>query len=176
MMVGYVWDLGFFEYWDVVGIEVGIVVVEVEGESVVVWVKEMVVVGYISFYKCEGGQLKYYNIVNKVYEVKFGMESFIILDNYCDQVLVFKNSEVIFYDIGDGVLNFEFVSFYNLIGEGVFRGMNEVIQIVEDGDWKGLVIGNNVINFSVGVNLMMIGMMVFQQEFDQLNMVVNFFQ
>jgi len=176
MTAGYAWDLGPFEYWDAVGIEAGIAAAEAEGESVAAWVKEMVAAGHTSFYKREGGQLKYYNIANKAYEVKPGTESFIILDNYRDQAPVFKNSEVILHDIGDGVLNLEFVSPHNSIGEGVLRGMNEAIQIAEDGDWKGLVIGNNATNFSVGANLMMIGMMAFQQEFDQLNMAVNLFQ
>ncbi|MEZ4986622.1 MAG: enoyl-CoA hydratase/isomerase family protein [Saprospiraceae bacterium] len=58
----------------------------------------------------------------------------------------------------------------------MLRGINEAIQIAEDGDWKGLVIGNNATNFSVGANLMMIAMLAYQQEFDQLNMAVNLFQ
>lgn len=57
----------------------------------------------------------------------FGVEEFIILDNYWDNILVFKNVEVLFYDIGDGVLCFEFISLYNVMGEGVLRGINEVI-------------------------------------------------
>jgi 3-hydroxyacyl-CoA dehydrogenase len=65
---------------------------------------------------------------------------------------------------------------HNTIGEGVLRGINEAIQIAEDGDWKGLVIGNNATNFSVGANLMMIAMLAYQQEFDDLNMAVNLFQ
>jgi 3-hydroxyacyl-CoA dehydrogenase len=70
----------------------------------------------------------------------------------------------------------EFTSAHNTIGEGVLRGINEAIQIAEEGDWKGLVIGNNATNFSVGANLMMIGMLAYQQEFDELNFAVNFFQ
>lgn len=176
MTAGYAWDLGPFEYWDAVGIEAGIAAAEAEGENIADWVKEMVAAGHTSFYKREGGQLKYYNIGKKAYEVKPGTESFIILDNYRDQAPVFKNSEVILHDIGDGVLNLEFVSAHNSIGEGVLRGMNEAIQIAEDGDWKGLVIGNNATNFSVGANLMMIAMLAYQQEFDQLNMAVDLFQ
>ena len=65
MTAGYAWDLGPFEYWDAVGIEAGIAAAEAEGESVAAWVKEMVAAGHTSFYKREGGQLKYYNIANK---------------------------------------------------------------------------------------------------------------
>lgn len=87
----------------------------------------MVVVGYMQFYKCEGGVKKYYDFEFKGYKVVLGVEEFIIFDNYCDCVLVMKNNEVVLYDIGDGVFCLEFVSFYNFIGEGVFCGMNEVI-------------------------------------------------
>lgn len=176
MTAGYAWEIGPFEYWDAVGIATGIEAAEAEGETVADWVKEMVAAGHSSFYKREGGHLKYYNIATKAYEVKPGTESFIILDNYRDQSPVFKNSEVVVHDIGDGVLNLEFVSAHNSIGEGVLRGINEAIQIAEEGDWKGLVIGNNGTHFSVGANLMMIGMLAYQQEFDQLNMAVNLFQ
>lgn len=96
----------------------------------------MLAAGHSSFYKREGGQLKYYDIAQKAYVVKPGTESFIILDNYRDQAPVFKNSEVILHDIGDGVLNLEFISAHNSIGEGVLRGINEAIQIAEEGDWK----------------------------------------
>lgn len=176
MKAGYAWEIGPFEYWDTVGIETGIEAAEAEGYTVAAWVHDMVKAGHDSFYKREGGQLKYYDIKKQAYVVKPGTESFIILDNLRDQKPVFKNSEVILHDIGDGVLNLEFISAHNSIGEGVLRGMTEAIQIAEDGDWKGLVIGNNDTNFSVGANLMMIGMLAYQQEFDQLNMAVNLFQ
>ncbi|WP_020535474.1 3-hydroxyacyl-CoA dehydrogenase/enoyl-CoA hydratase family protein [Lewinella cohaerens] len=176
MTAGYAWEIGPFQYWDAVGIEAGIEAAEAEGQTVAQWVKDMLAAGHSSFYKREGGQLKYYDITQKAYVVKPGTESFIILDNYRDQAPVFKNSEVILHDIGDGVLNLEFISAHNSIGEGVLRGINEAIQIAEDGDWKGLVIGNNATNFSVGANLMMIGMLAYQQEYDQLNMAINLFQ
>jgi 3-hydroxyacyl-CoA dehydrogenase len=54
--------------------------------------------------------------------------------------------------------------------------MNDAIRIAEEGNWKGLVIGNNSTNFTVGANLMMIGMLAYQQDFDQLNIAVNLFQ
>ncbi|NRB50765.1 MAG: 3-hydroxyacyl-CoA dehydrogenase/enoyl-CoA hydratase family protein [Saprospiraceae bacterium] len=176
MKAGYAWDFGPFEYWDLIGIEEGIKQAEAEGETVAAWVKEMVAAGHTTFYKREGGQKKYYNIDSKSYEAIPGAEEFIILDNYRDNAPVFKNAEVLLHDIGDGVLCLEFTSPYNAMGEGVLRGMNEAIQIAEEGDWKGLVIGNNGTNFSVGANLMMIGMLAYQGDYDQMDMAVNLFQ
>jgi 3-hydroxyacyl-CoA dehydrogenase len=83
---------------------------------------------------------------------------------------------VVLHDIGDGVLCLEFRSKANSIGEGVLRGINDAIQIAEEQGWRGLVIGNNATNFSVGANLMMIAMLAYQQEWDELNFGVNYFQ
>jgi len=176
MRAGYAWEMGPFEYWDAVGIRQGIELAEAQGEKIAAWVREMLAAGYTSFYKREGGVRKYYDITSKNYKPIPGSDSFIILDNYRDRAPVHTTSETVLHDIGDGVLCLEFTSAHNTIAEGVLRGINEAIQIAEEGDWKGLVIGNNATNFSVGANLMMIGMLAYQQEFDELNFAVNFFQ
>ena len=176
MKAGYAWELGPFEYWDIIGLKKGIELAEAQGETIADWVKEMLDAGNESFYKREGGRQLYYDQESKSYKVVPGTDQYIILDNYRDQAPVFKNSEVVLHDIGDGVLCLEFTSPHNAIGEGVLRGMNEAIQIAEEGDWQGLVIGNNATNFTVGANLMMIAMLAYQQEFDELNMAVNLFQ
>ena len=136
----------------------------------------MVAAGITSFYKREAGQQYYYDIPAKGYKPVKGTEDFIILDNYRDQKPVHTTSETILHDIGDGVLCLEFTSKMNAIGEGILVGINDAIRIAEEGDWKGLVIGNNATNFTVGANLMMIAMMAYQQEFDELNMAINMFQ
>ncbi len=176
MRAGYAWEMGPFEYWDAIGIQKGIEVAEADGLTVADWVKEMIAAGNETFYKREGGDLKYYDIPSKSYKTVPGTEEFIILDNQRDKAPVFKNTEVILHDIGDGVLNLEFTSMHNTIGEGVVRGINEAIQIAEEGDWKGMVIGNNDTNFSVGANLMIIAQFAYQQEFDELSMAVSALQ
>lgn len=176
MKAGYAWEMGPFEYWDAIGIQKGIEAAEKEGHPVADWVKEMVAAGNESFYKREDGTLKYYHIGSKSYKTVAGTEEFIILDNLRDKAPVFKNSEVILHDIGDGVLNLEFISMHNTIGEGVVRGLNEALDIAEQGDWKGMVIGNNDTNFSVGANLMIIAQLAYQQEFDELSMAVSALQ
>lgn len=176
MRTGYAWDYGPFEYWDTYGIQNGIDIAEAHGETVADWVKEMVAAGFDSFYKREDGVRKYYDIDSKGYKVVPGTENFIILDNYRSQKPVHTTSESIVHDIGDGVLCLEFTSKANSMGEGVLKGINEAIDLAEAGNWKGLVIGNNDKNFSVGANLMMIGMFAFQQEWEELNMAVNYFQ
>jgi len=176
LKAGYAWEVGPFEYWDIIGVKKGLEQAKAEGEQVADWVQEMLDQGFDSFYKREDGVRKYYDIATKSYKIIPGAESLVILDNYRDRSPVHKTSETILHDIGDGVLCLEFTSMHNSIGEGVLRGINESIEVAEEGDWQGLVIGNNATNFSVGANLMMIAMLAYQQEFDELNMAVNLFQ
>jgi 3-hydroxyacyl-CoA dehydrogenase len=173
---GFAWELGPFEYWDIIGLEKGVQLIEQAGEKVPTWVREMISLGFTSFYTKKEGKRFYYDSGSKAYAQIPGQDSLIILDNYRSQAPVHKTSETILHDIGEGVLCLEFTSPHNSIGEGVLRGIQESIQIAEDGDWKGLVIGNQATNFSVGANLMMIGMLAYQQDYEQLNLAVDAFQ
>jgi 3-hydroxyacyl-CoA dehydrogenase len=149
---------------------------EKQGETIGAWVKEMIAAGHDSFYKVENGRRLCYNPATKKYEPLPGGEAFIILDTFRSNKPVYTNAECTLHDIGDGVLCLEFHSKMNAIGEGILRGINDSIQIAEEQGWKGMVIGNNAQNFTVGANLMMIAMMAYQQEWDELNMAVNIFQ
>ncbi len=176
MRAGYAWKMGPFEYWDAVGLQAGIDAAEADGGTIPQWVKDMQSAGHDSFYKREDGQLKYYDLKSQTYKVKPGTEAFVILDNYRDKTPIYQNSEVTLHDIGDGVACLEFTSAHNSIGEGVLRGYQEAITKLEEEGWRGMVLGNNADNFSVGANLMLIAQLAYQQEFDELNQAVNLFQ
>jgi len=176
LCAGFAWEKGPFEYWDLVGVADAVQAAEARGEKIAPWVSEMLAAGHTSFYKSENGKRLCYNPANKAYEALPGGEAFIVLDAYRDKKPVFQNAEVTLHDIGDGVLCLEFHSKMNAIGEGILRGLNESVRIAEEEGWRGLVIGNNAQNFTVGANLMMIAMMAYQQEWDELNMAVGIFQ
>jgi 3-hydroxyacyl-CoA dehydrogenase len=176
MRTGYFWDYGPFEYWDLIGFDLGISLIEKVGTKIPDWINQMRSSGYTYFYKFEDGQKKYFDIKSKKYEPVPGTESFIILDSFRGQTPVIKNSESIVHDIGDGVLCFEFTGKSNSIGEGVGKALLETIELAEEGNWKGLVIGNNAKQFSVGANLMNIGMFAMQKQFDVLERFVYDFQ
>ncbi len=103
-------------------------------------------------------------------------EGFIILDALRASVPVLQNDECTVHDIGDGVMCLEFTSKSNALGEGIGRGILEAIEKAEAEGWKGLVIGNNAKNFTVGANLMNIGMTAMQKDFKKLNEMVDGFQ
>jgi 3-hydroxyacyl-CoA dehydrogenase len=176
MKAGFGWEFGPFEYWDLIGIHEGIAAAENCGFPVADWVKDMVNAGHDSFYIFKDGQKKYYDFSTKSYLDVTGLEGFIILDQFREKKPVLKNDELVVHDIGDQVLCAEFRGKANVFGEGVIRGIDQAITIAEEGDWRGLVIGNNAKNFTVGANLMLIGMMAFQKQFDQLDEGVRLFQ
>ncbi len=176
LRAGFAWEAGPFQYWDMIGVAEATQLAENQGETIADWVKEMLAAGHTSFYKIENGVKKYYDIVTKSYKSVGNADAFVTLENYRDKKPVYENSECVLHDIGDGVLCFEFRSKMNSLGEGIVRGLPEAIRIAETDGWKGIVIGNNSTNFTVGANLMMIAMMAYQQEWDELNMAVNAFQ
>ncbi|HPI07738.1 MAG TPA: 3-hydroxyacyl-CoA dehydrogenase/enoyl-CoA hydratase family protein [Saprospiraceae bacterium] len=173
---GFAWEAGPFQLWDMVGVAEGVRLAEEQGEKIATWVKDMLAAGNSSFYKVENGKRFCYDPVSKSYQPLPGGDSFILLDTFRSNKPVYTNAECTLHDIGDGVLCLEFHSKMNAIGEGILRGINDCIQIAEDQGWKGIVIGNNAQNFTVGANLMMIAMLAYQQEWDELNMAVNLFQ
>jgi 3-hydroxyacyl-CoA dehydrogenase len=176
MRAGYMWDFGPFEVWDLIGLERGIQLVESKGYQVADWVKELKSSGVESFYKLEDGKRKYYDLASKSYQAVPSSEGFIILDAYRSKNPVIKNSECTVHDIGDGVMCLEFQSKSNSIGEGIGQGLAEAIYKAEADGWNGLVIGNNAKNFTVGANLMPVGMMAMQKDFKTLDKMVNDFQ
>lgn len=176
MKAGYAWIYGPFELWDLVGIKEGAEMAKSLGESVPEWIDGLISRGVNSFYISEGGKRKYYDLNSNSYQVIPGTEMSIHLDNYRSNTPVYKNSECIVHDIGDGVLCFEFTTKSNAIGEGIGQGAQEALNIAQNGDWAGIVIGNNAKNFTVGANLMNVGMAAMQKDFNKLEEMVNGFQ
>ncbi|HLV40210.1 3-hydroxyacyl-CoA dehydrogenase/enoyl-CoA hydratase family protein [Xanthomarina sp.] len=175
MKAGFGWEHGPFQIWDAIGVEKGIELMKAEGLEPNAWVNEMLASGNKSFYSIKNGATYFYNIPSKSQEKIPGQDAFIILDNIRKTKEVFKNSGVVIEDLGDGILNCEFQSKMNTIGGDVLAGLNKAIDLAEK-DFAGLVVGNQAANFSVGANIGMIFMMAAEQEYDELNMAIKYFQ
>ncbi|CAL66021.1 3-hydroxyacyl-CoA dehydrogenase/enoyl-CoA hydratase family protein [Christiangramia forsetii] len=175
MKAGFGWEHGPFQIWDAIGVQKGIDMMKEEGYEPNSWVKEMLESGSDSFYTVKEGNTYYYNIDDKKQTKIPGQDAFIILDNIRKSNEVFKNSGVVVEDLGDGILNVEFRSKMNSIGGDVLDGINKAIDIAEK-DYQGLVVANDGKNFSVGANIGMIFMMAVEQEYEELNMAIKYFQ
>jgi 3-hydroxyacyl-CoA dehydrogenase len=175
LKAGFGWEMGPFEMWEAIGFNEVKSYIESKKWPLADWTTEFGDAGHTEFYRSGQGERKYYEIESKDYKVIPGSESFIILDNYRDQEPVYQNKECTLHDIGDGVLCLEFHTKMNAIGSGVLSGINKSIEIAENG-YNGLVIGNDATNFSAGANLAMMLMLAVEQEFDELNMAIRYFQ
>ena len=176
MRTGYFWDFGPFEIWDSLGFNVGAELIQNSGSSLPEWIKIMQNEKAISFYKYESGKKKYFDLETKSYLPVPSTDNYIILDSFRENKPILKNSECTVHDIGDGVMCIEFTSKSNSIGEGIGRGIEEAIRVAEDEGWRGIVIGNNAKQFSVGANLMNVGMLAMQKQFDTLDLSIKGFQ
>jgi 3-hydroxyacyl-CoA dehydrogenase len=67
MRWGYAHELGPFELWDALGVRKLAEAMEAEGIAVAPWVKEMLGLGYETFYRADDGMLSYYDQAHKKY-------------------------------------------------------------------------------------------------------------
>ena len=175
MKAGFGWEHGPFKIWDAVGVSFGLDLIKKEGLSAAKWVSDMIDNDIDNFYSIKDGISFFYNLSDKKHVKIPGQDAFIILDNIRESKEVFKNSDVVIEDLGDGILNCEFRSKMNTIGGDVLKGLNKAVDLAEK-NYQGLVIGNQGANFSVGANIGMIFMMAVEQEYDELNAAIKYFQ
>jgi 3-hydroxyacyl-CoA dehydrogenase len=174
MKAGFGWQHGPFQIWQAIGIKEGIGLANAQGLEVADWVKELAENNQ-TFFTVKEGANYYYDTTSKEQTKIPGQESFIILDNIREQSAVYKNSGVVVEDLGDGILNVEFRSKMNTLGGDVIQGLNKALDIAEK-DFRGLIVGNQGPNFSVGANLAMIFMMAVEQEYEELDNAIKMFQ
>jgi len=175
LRAGFGWKNGPFQIWDSIGIKKGLETIEGLGHKPAPWVLEMVKNNYNSFYKIENGIIYYYDLKSKSYVKKPGQDSLIILNNIDKKNIVWENSDSIIKDIGDGIINLEFRTKMNTLGQGVLMGINKAVDLAEK-NYKGIVIGNEGSHFSAGANLGAIFMASVEQEYDEINLAIKFFQ
>jgi 3-hydroxyacyl-CoA dehydrogenase len=176
LRAGFGWELGPFETWDALGVQAGIDLATAAGRTVAPWVAEMLAAGNTTFYKVENGVQKFYDKASQQYQAVAGVENFIILDNLrASGKVLWKNAGASVIDLGDGILNVEFHSKMNSLGTDVIQGLLKGVEMAEAG-YRGLVVGNDAPNFSAGANLGLVYMQAVEQEFDELNMMIQQFQ
>jgi 3-hydroxyacyl-CoA dehydrogenase len=174
MKAGFGWEHGPFEIWDAIGLHEGIELVKKQNLQLPDWIEELAA-NQKSFYKVVEGKTHYYDTVLKSYQNIPGREGFILLNNVREKQTVYSNKDFSLIDLGEGILCAEFHSKMNTIGAEVLAGLNKAIDIAEER-FDGLVVGNQGANFSVGANLGMIFMLAVEQEYDELNQAIAYFQ
>jgi len=175
MKAGFGWEHGPFQIWDAIGVEKGIELMQAENIPIANWVTEMVASENASFYSVKNGAKYYYDIPSKKQEKIPGQDSFIILDNIREAKTIWSNAGASIQHLGNGVLNVEFQSKMNTLGGEVLQAINKGIDLAET-EYDAVILGNQAANFTVGANLGMVFMMAVEQEYDELNFSVKYFQ
>ena len=169
---GFGWEIGVFETWDAVGVARSVERMKAEGQPVPASVEKMLALGAASFYKNEGGNHSFYDLVAGGYKPTPDRPGVMILKSIKERTGVIKtNPGATLIDIGDGVACLEFHSKMNSIGGDTVQMMNFAIDEVEK-NFKGLVVGNQGGNFSAGANIMMLLLAAQEEEWDDINMMV----
>jgi 3-hydroxyacyl-CoA dehydrogenase len=175
MNAGFGWKLGPFQTWDAVGVATAVDAMEKAGKPAAAWVKTMLEKGFSSFYKLEAGKKYFYDLQSQQYLLIPGQEKTISLEALRSSSIVWNNNDTTIYDLGDGVLNIEFHTKMNTIGAGVLEGLNKAVDLAE-AEYSALVISNEGEHFSAGANVGMIYMFAIEQEYEELDMAVQWFQ
>ncbi|WP_022834682.1 3-hydroxyacyl-CoA dehydrogenase/enoyl-CoA hydratase family protein [Salisaeta longa] len=176
---GFGWELGPFEMWDVLGFETvrdGLAAHDIETPD---WVDTMASSGQTAFYKTTESKRHVYVPSDGGYVPDPTPADELTLDPIKAEPSneLWHNDEAALLDIGDGVALFEFRSKANSLGRAVMEGLQEAIAKVEhDPNLRGLVVGNEGKNFSVGANLGEMATAAQQGQFDQIGQYIAGFQ
>lgn len=175
MKWGFGWAQGPFEIWDAIGVKESVEKMQAEGYEIPAFTQALLNKGNTSFYSEIDGELAYFDGTGYK-KVPFN-EKVINLKRYKKKHGVLKNNAgASLIDFGDQVLLLEFHSKSNALGLDVMQILNYALDLLDDSDYKGLVIGNQGKNFSVGANLAMILMEAQDDNIFELDHIVNTFQ
>lgn len=156
MRWGFGWQLGPFEIWDAIGFSQVIQDMQAAGIVVPQWVEKMRLAEIDSFYQDIGpkGERFVYQPLHGYLPTEGPQDELTVAQFKTDPAqTLWQNAEAALLDIGNGVTLFEFRSKGNTLGQVVVDGFSEALDIVEAGDYRGLVIGNDGEHFSAGANL-----------------------
>lgn len=155
---GFAHEMGPFEIWDAIGVAEYAEKFEAAGYPVAQWVKDMLAAGKQTFY-----QRDEYGVVVGYFSPQAGdyvpVEADPLQIKIADlrargKSIVRENEHAALYDIGDGVLLFEFRTKQNTITNGLLELGFESLEVLNTDDaWKALILSNDSERFSIGANL-----------------------
>ena len=149
MRLGYTWKFGPFELIDKLG--AGWFATRLEQDGIAVPPILRIAAGR-PFYRVENGQREALGLDGEYRRIVRPEGVLLLEDIKLTAKPVLKNGSASVWDIGDGVLCFEFTSRMNSLDVDIVLLINKTIALVQK-DYKALVIYNEGSNFSVGANL-----------------------
>ena len=151
---GFNWEIGPFEAWDAIGVANGAERLRSEGREVPALVEAVLKSGRDSFYGEASGRRTYFDLASGDALPEPERPGIVDLGSLRRGGTPLRtSSEASLWDLGDGVLCVEFHSKMNSLSGDMLTIVSESVTLVEEGDYVGLVVGNQAPNFSVGANI-----------------------
>ena len=172
---GFGWKLGPFETWDAVDVPNTVKAMEEADKKPAPWIYDMLNAGVTSFYQIKEGIKYCYDVKTKAYKEIPGQKGKLSLEVLRASNVLWENDDLSIFDLGDEIINVEFHTKMNTIGQGVLEGLNKAMDMAE-ADYAGVVISNEGEHFSAGANVGMIYMLAIEQEWEELDMAIQWFQ
>ena len=149
MRLGYNWKQGPFELMDQIGVDQVIATMEARGLAVP---PILAAAKGRTFYRVENGQRQMLGLDGNYRDLKRADGVVMLADIKLKSKPLLKNGSAALWDIGDGVVCFEFTSKMNAIDPETFRLLSQSIKLVAK-QFKAMVVYNEGTNFSAGANL-----------------------
>ncbi|MCC5940645.1 MAG: 3-hydroxyacyl-CoA dehydrogenase/enoyl-CoA hydratase family protein [Balneolaceae bacterium] len=174
MQWGFNWELGPFQRWDAIGVEESVKRMEKEGRTVPDSVKKMLESGRKSFYKDDGSvyNLATGNVDQLTPPAKGALTAASLKRNNKE---VWGNKSAGLYDMGGGVVLFEFRTKQQTLGFELVKSVDKAAAIVKE-QFDAMVIGHDQENFSYGANLGEAGEALKSGDFEMIKDAVESFQ
>ncbi|MEM8828972.1 MAG: 3-hydroxyacyl-CoA dehydrogenase/enoyl-CoA hydratase family protein [Cyanobacteria bacterium P01_G01_bin.19] len=174
MRWGFGWEVGPFAIWDILGFKTVITDMQTADIPLADWVIEMIerhqVAGFYQKDRVYSPEDGYTAISNPPDEIELE-----VIKSHPENIL-WQNEEAALLDLGDKVVLYEFRSKGNTLSFKVMSGLIEVLNLLEDSDYLGMVIGNSNVNFCGGANLAEIGALAQSGQLDKIAELVSQFQ
>ena len=149
MKLGYNWKFGPFELIDKIGAAKLAERLAAEGRPVPAL---LTLAGDRSFYRVENGKRQYLGLDGDYHDVVRPEGVLLLEDIKLSSQPLIKNGSAALWDIGDGVVAFEFTGKMNALDSDVMALIGKAIPLVQE-KYKALVVYNEGSNFSAGANL-----------------------
>jgi 3-hydroxyacyl-CoA dehydrogenase len=183
MRMGFNWEMGPFELWDVAGVEPTVARMKKDGLAVPANVDKLLASGNKTWYRPSAASpsgREYFDLGSGDYkpmEVPEGVWSVTVAKTQSGGV-VRKNPGASLIDLGDGVGCIEFHSKMNALGGDIVQFVTQTLKPGSPGseNFDAFVIHNDAPHFSVGANIMMLMLAVQEEDWDEVDMAIRAFQ
>ena len=153
---GFAHQMGPFEIWDAIGVAETVDRFDADGYPVADWVKDMLAAGHSTFYQRDhrGKVIGFYSLQDQAYlPLVMDAREITVADLRATGAEVYSNGDGTVFDLGEGVLLWEFNTKQNSVTPGLIESGWQALNLLDAPEFKALVIGNDAERFSIGANL-----------------------